>query len=141
MADARGHPDAAQGGTGERDVRERVRKQILESLEQQEVKVNEERLTDVNLIKRLVMKRCVYGVDLNPMAVELAKVARSGCRAVMLYVVQRTDAERFAVARDLDPAYAAACDRAREAGVEMLAYACQVTRDEIAITRRIPAIV
>src|SRR5207244_48372 len=72
---------------------------------------------------------------------ELAKVARSGCRAVMLYVVQRTDAERFAVARDLDPAYAAACDRARDAGVEMLAYACQVTRDEIAITRRIPVIV
>jgi type I restriction-modification system DNA methylase subunit len=56
-------------------VDQRIRRQILEALERQEVKINEERLTDVNLIKRLVMKRCVYGVDLNPMAVELAKVS------------------------------------------------------------------
>ena len=33
------------------------------------------RLTDVNLLKRHVLKRCIYGVDLNPMAVELAKVS------------------------------------------------------------------
>ena len=32
-------------------------------------------LTDPNLIKRLVLKACVFGVDKNPMAVELAKVA------------------------------------------------------------------
>ncbi len=56
-------------------VNQRIRRQILEALDQQEVKINEQRLTDVNLIKRLVMKRCVYGVDLNPMAVELAKVS------------------------------------------------------------------
>ena len=56
-------------------VDQRIRRQILEALDQQEVKINEQRLTDVNLIKRLVMKRCVYGVDLNPMAVELAKVS------------------------------------------------------------------
>ena len=56
-------------------VDQRIRRQILEALDEQEVKINEERLTDVNLIKRLVMKRCVYGVDLNPMAVELAKVS------------------------------------------------------------------
>ena len=46
----------------------RIRRQILEALDKQEITINEERLTDVNLIKRLVMKRCVYGVDLNPMA-------------------------------------------------------------------------
>lgn len=56
-------------------IEQRIRRQILESLEAQGVKINEDRLTDVNLIKRLVMKRCVYGVDLNPMAVELAKVS------------------------------------------------------------------
>ncbi len=56
-------------------VDQRIRRQIMDALDQQEVKINEERLTDVNLIKRLVMKRCVYGVDLNPMAVELAKVS------------------------------------------------------------------
>ena len=32
-------------------------------------------MTDVNLLKRHVLKRCIYGVDLNPMAVELAKVS------------------------------------------------------------------
>ena len=29
----------------------------------------------MNLLKRHVLKRCIYGVDLNPMAVELAKVS------------------------------------------------------------------
>jgi hypothetical protein len=56
-------------------VERRVRRPIIESLDAQGVKINEQRLTDVNLIKRLVMKRCAYGVDLNPMAVELAKVS------------------------------------------------------------------
>lgn len=37
--------------------------------------VHGEQLTDANLVKRMVLKRCVYGVDKNPMAVELAKVA------------------------------------------------------------------
>ena len=56
-------------------IERRVRRPILDALDEQGIKVNENRLTDVNLIKRLVMKRCVYGVDLNPMAVELAKVS------------------------------------------------------------------
>lgn len=30
---------------------------------------------DVDVIRRLVLKRCVYGVDLNPMAVELARLS------------------------------------------------------------------
>ena len=37
--------------------------------------VNEEQLDDPQLVKRIVLKRCVYGADKNPMAVELAKVA------------------------------------------------------------------
>ena len=37
--------------------------------------VRAEQLTDANLVKRMVLKRCVYGVDKNPMAVELAKVS------------------------------------------------------------------
>lgn len=34
-----------------------------------------EQVSDIDLIRRLVLKRCVYGVDLNPMAVELAKLS------------------------------------------------------------------
>jgi hypothetical protein len=37
--------------------------------------VRDEQLADKNLVKRFVLKRCVYGVDKNPMAVELAKVS------------------------------------------------------------------
>jgi sugar fermentation stimulation protein A len=69
---------------------------------------------------------------------ELSRVVANGGRAAMLYVIQRTDADRFAVARDLDPAYGAAFDRARTAGVEMLAYACELSRDEILIARAVP---
>lgn len=37
--------------------------------------VAEEQLDDPQLVKRMALKRCVYGADKNPMAVELAKVA------------------------------------------------------------------
>jgi hypothetical protein len=37
--------------------------------------VRDDQLADKNLVKRFILKRCVYGVDKNPMAVELAKVA------------------------------------------------------------------
>ena len=33
------------------------------------------RLDDRHIVRRIVLKRCVYGVDRNPMAVELAKVS------------------------------------------------------------------
>jgi len=49
--------------------------EILEEIARQGVKIDETRLTEVNLIKRTVMKRCIYGVDLNEMAVELAKLS------------------------------------------------------------------
>lgn len=55
---------------------EDVGRQILESLEEQDIDIDaEEHLKDTNLIKRMVMKRSIYGVDLNPMAVELAKLS------------------------------------------------------------------
>ena len=54
---------------------ERTRRNILAALGQQGVSVDPDKLTEVNLLKRHVLKRCIYGVDLNPMAVELAKVS------------------------------------------------------------------
>src|SRR6516225_3820436 len=54
---------------------DRTRQSILESLGEQGVTVDPAKLTDINLLKRHVLKRCIYGVDLNPMAVELAKVS------------------------------------------------------------------
>ena len=69
---------------------------------------------------------------------ELAEAVAAGHRAVMLFLIQRTDAERFALARDIDPAYGAAFDLARTAGVEMLAYACRVTAEEITVGPTLP---
>lgn len=69
---------------------------------------------------------------------ELSTVAATAARAVMLYVVQRTDCARFRLASDLDPAYAAAFDAARAAGVEMLCHATTITPEEIALAGPLP---
>lgn len=52
-----------------------IRQDILEDMSRQGVSINKDRLTNVALLKRAVLKRCIYGVDLNEMAVELAKVS------------------------------------------------------------------
>ena len=52
-----------------------TRQAIIAEMERQKISVDVGRLTDINLLKRHVLKRCVYGVDLNQMAVELAKVS------------------------------------------------------------------
>lgn len=69
---------------------------------------------------------------------ELSLRVGAGDRAVMLYVVQRTDCTSFRIASDLDPAYARAFDAAREAGVEMLAYGTHITRHGVALTTALP---
>ncbi|MFH1742804.1 MAG: Eco57I restriction-modification methylase domain-containing protein, partial [bacterium] len=52
-----------------------TRETILKEMDEQGITIDPKRLTDVNLLKRHILKRCIYGVDLNPMAVELAKVS------------------------------------------------------------------
>jgi len=54
---------------------DRTRRNILAALADQGVTVDPAKLTDANLLKRHVLRRCIYGVDLNPMAVELARVS------------------------------------------------------------------
>ena len=53
----------------------RMRDTILQEMDDKGITIDPKRLTDVNLLKRHVLKRCIYGVDINPMAVELAKVS------------------------------------------------------------------
>jgi sugar fermentation stimulation protein A len=69
---------------------------------------------------------------------ELAAMAATGARAVMLYVVQIGSAETFGLARDIDPAYGRAFDRARAAGVEALAWRCLLTLQGIDLMQPIP---
>ena len=64
---------------------------------------------------------------------ELSDMVAEGHRAVMFYLVQRPDCDRFAIARDLDPTYAEGLKAAQSAGVEVLIYGCQVTPEHVVI--------
>ncbi len=52
-----------------------IRSRILSAARQQRWAVTEAQLDDRHLVRRMILKRVVHGVDKNPMAVELAKVA------------------------------------------------------------------
>jgi sugar fermentation stimulation protein A len=71
---------------------------------------------------------------------ELANVAAAGGRAVMLYLIQICSAQNFALARDIDPTYGAAFDRARAAGVEAIAYRCTIANEGVNITAPVPVL-
>ena len=71
---------------------------------------------------------------------ELADMARSGARAVMLYLVQADVPQALALAEDLDPNYVKAYRLARKAGVEAFALCCKVTTTEISAVRAIPVL-
>ncbi len=69
---------------------------------------------------------------------DLAQVAGTGRRAVLFYLVQRTDARAVGVAADIDPAYAAALERARAAGVEVMAHGTQITPEGVTLAVPLP---
>ncbi|MFV0513015.1 MAG: DNA/RNA nuclease SfsA [Jhaorihella sp.] len=69
---------------------------------------------------------------------ELARMAQAGHRAVMLYLVQRTDTARFTLAHDIDPAYAAAFRDATAAGVESLAFGCTISPRAVELGAPLP---
>ncbi|NVO14273.1 MAG: DNA/RNA nuclease SfsA [Rhodoplanes sp.] len=69
---------------------------------------------------------------------DLAAQVAAEHRAVMLFLIQIGSAARFSLARDIDPAYGIAFDRARAAGVEVLAHRCTVTREGILVGDPVP---
>jgi sugar fermentation stimulation protein A len=69
---------------------------------------------------------------------ELTLMQTSGARAMLLFVIQIPSAERFAPARDIDPAYGAAFDHARSRGVEVLAWRCRIALSGIEIASPVP---
>ena len=72
---------------------------------------------------------------------ELAAMASAGARAVMLYIVQREDCDRFRLAEDIDPNYAEAYRAARARGVETLCYDCAVTLEGIDLRRPVAVLI
>ena len=52
-----------------------IRTRILKNAGEKGWTVAYDQLDDRHIVRRMVLKRCIYGVDKNPMVVELAKVA------------------------------------------------------------------
>ena len=52
-----------------------IRQRIMVNAEKRGWAIAVEQLDDPHIVRRMVLKRCIHGVDKNPMAVELAKVA------------------------------------------------------------------
>ncbi len=71
---------------------------------------------------------------------ELEKRVLDGDRCVMFYLVQRMDADRFAPADAIDPAYGEALRRAAAKGVEILAYDVRIDLRAISLHRRLPVL-
>ncbi|GAB2176021.1 DNA/RNA nuclease SfsA [Dongia sp. agr-C8] len=58
---------------------------------------------------------------------ELGLLAQAGQRAVLLFLVQRSDCREVRLAADIDPTYAAAMTQARAQGVEIRAFSCEIS--------------
>ena len=69
---------------------------------------------------------------------ELAAMVAQGDRAVALFVIQRTDCDRFSACAELDPLFARTLDEVANQGVEVLAYACAMNEQGVTLDRRIP---
>lgn len=69
---------------------------------------------------------------------ELMKIQKQGDRAVMLFLVQRSDGKIFKPADHIDPEYGQALRRAANAGVEVLVYRADVSPERIRWGELIP---
>ena len=69
---------------------------------------------------------------------ELSQMVREGHRAVMVFLIQRSDATRLTFARDIDPNYAAGLAEALEIGVEAIALKCTLTPEGISVQKSVP---
>ncbi len=64
---------------------------------------------------------------------ELQRMVSEGSRAVMFYLVQRSDGKAFRPAADIDPAYAEELKNAVRNGVEVLVYGTKISPEGIEI--------
>lgn len=69
---------------------------------------------------------------------DLAAMVELGHRAVLLFLVQRTDCTHVTLAADLDPTYAAAFKSALAAGVEVMCFDCTISSEGITLANRLP---
>lgn len=70
---------------------------------------------------------------------ELARAVEEGHAGAVLFVLQRPDAGRIVAARAIDPVFADALERARDAGVRVLGRRCPVDWSGIRLGEPVPA--
>jgi sugar fermentation stimulation protein A len=70
----------------------------------------------------------------------LARQVAAGARAVVVYVVQRTDCADFRIAADIDPLYAASFSAALAGGVEAVCYDCEVGLEGVELAAPLPIV-
>jgi len=72
---------------------------------------------------------------------ELIKIAKKGRhRAVLFFLVNRSDVKRFRPAFEIDPNYAKALKEAQKSGVEILVYQTKITKKGISLSGKLPVI-
>jgi sugar fermentation stimulation protein A len=71
---------------------------------------------------------------------ELIEVKATGDRAVVVFVVQRSDAHRFTPHQEADPLFASGLALAAAAGVEIRAFTCYVSLESISLAAEIPVL-
>lgn len=72
---------------------------------------------------------------------ELMAIAATGQRAVLLFVVLHNGIESVSAAADVDPLYAQLLEQAVNSGVEVLAYSCNMSNDELVIKEQLPVFI
>jgi len=71
---------------------------------------------------------------------ELRDMLKEGHRAVMLYIIQRTDVADFRLADEIDSKYASTFEEVTKEGVEVLVYQSSINHDEINVFKKVKMI-
>ena len=71
---------------------------------------------------------------------ELMKAIKEGYEACVFFVIQMQDVWYFTPNMDTHPAFGEALRRAKEAGVNVVAYSCDVEYDELHIVKEVPVV-
>lgn len=71
---------------------------------------------------------------------ELVKAGKEGYETYVFFVIQMSDVRYFTPNREKHLAFAQALVKAAEAGVKVLAYECQVTSNQLEITKPVPVV-
>lgn len=66
---------------------------------------------------------------------ELTELVRQGKRAVMLYMVMHTGIEKLNLHSQIDPDYSAFLQQARQAGVRLICYSCNISQEKILLNQ------